>query len=78
LALMSGMSCGGGSGSLPITTPPGTYAVAVTAASDRLSHNTVLQVIVRESRPVADSAPPSSSGRGPRSAQVSGERTVLP
>ncbi|MGE5207426.1 MAG: lectin like domain-containing protein, partial [Chlamydiota bacterium] len=41
LALTLGLSCGGGSGSSPnITTPPGTYAVAITATSGSLSHNT--------------------------------------
>ena len=49
-ALILGISCGGGSGSSNLSTPPGTYAVAITATAGDLSHNTPLQVIVREVR----------------------------
>ncbi len=78
LALTLGLSCGGGSGSSPnITTPPGTYVVAITATSGNLSHNTALQVIVREIRNVPDSGSPGDRGHRQRSAQVSGNKNVV-
>ncbi|HEU5335670.1 MAG TPA: lectin like domain-containing protein, partial [Terriglobales bacterium] len=58
-----GASCGGGSGSSPIATPLGTYAVAITATAGSLSHNTAVQVIVRDIRNVPASGSPVHSGQ---------------
>ncbi len=62
LALTLGTSCGS-SPNVPSRTAPGTYAVAVTATSGSLRHNTALQVIVREIRHVPDSGSPSDRGQ---------------
>jgi C1A family cysteine protease len=67
LALILGMSCAcGGGSSANITTPPGTYAVAITATSGSLSHHTALQVIVRESRHAPNSRSSSDPGQAPK------------
>ena len=65
-ALTLGLSCGGGN--VSSRTPPGTYAVVVTATAGDLRHNTALQVIVREVRTPPDSGSSNGHGQAQRSA----------